>query len=297
MLRALNPRRLDVLRAIKSGVVTIPDVFTAWQSGSGDELPTVESFKPLDHETWSNGADCSEAQRRNHRQAFRSLLDGEPKGATVADVPRLLRAYKGRAGGRVMFNRVKASVLAYLRDELGRRHALYEAVQDIAGYTEKPAPGVKMSPDEVRAVAKSLDGLGPMVWALALSGMRRGEYWGKWEVWQDRYRIFGTKTEAAVRDVPYLGPIVAPLCTYNPFRKKLKTVRPDVSPHDFRHTYMHWMDEAGISRIRRKLYLGHASGDVSDIYDRHEITGFLVTDAARLREYIGDIPTPLRKVG
>lgn len=304
MLRALYPRRIDVLKAIKPGVVSIPEVYTAWQTGDGDALPTVESFKRLTGKDeaegvygWAKSADVSEAQRRNHRQAFKGLLAGEPEGATVADLPALLRRYKGRAGGHVMFNRVKASVLAYLRDTLGRRHDLYEKVADIAGFKEAPAAGIKLTADQVRKLATDLGNLGPMVWALALSGMRRGEYWGTWEELADRYHIHGTKTDGSDRDIPYLGKISRPLVGYQAFRRHLQKAHPGLTPHDFRHTYMHWMEEAGISRIRRKLYLGHRTSDVTEIYERHELTGFLQGDAARLLEYIGDVPALLRMVG
>jgi integrase len=70
-----------------------------------------------------------------------------------------------------------------------------------------------------------------------------------------------------------------------------------MTPHDFRHTYMHWMEQAGISRIRRRMYLGHSSGDVSAIYERHEVEGFLKSDADLMRVFIGEIPTGLRLVG
>jgi integrase len=136
-----------------------------------------------------------------------------------------------------------------------------------------------------------------MAWALVLSGMRRGEYWGTWEVLPDRYRIAGTKTKGSVREVPYLGPLVKPLVQYQAFRVALSKVRPGMTPHDFRHTYMHWMELAGISRTRRKLYLGHGTGDVSAIYERHEVDGFLKSDADLMRAFIGDIPTGLRLVG
>jgi hypothetical protein len=290
--------RLDVLKAIRAKAVSIREVWAVWQSGDRRKLPTIESVKNLDatSATWIKAADCSDAHRQNHRKAFAVLLKGEPAGATLVDLPALLKAYKGRAKGHVMFNRVRATVLAFLRDQLGRRHRLYEECMDLAAWQEHAEPGVKLSVDELRGVAERLGGHGGMAWAMVLSGMRRGEYWGKWDVQEDRYRIFGTKSRASIREVPNLGPLIRPMLGYQAFRVKLGKARPGMTPHDFRHTYMHWMELSGISRIRRKMYLGHRTGDVTAIYERHEVDGFLKSDARLMLDFIGPVPAGIRLV-
>ena len=35
------------------------------------------------------------------------------------------------------------------------------------------------------------------------------------------------------------------------------------------------------------MYMGHAIGDVTELYERHELDAHLVRDAAKLREWIG----------
>lgn len=292
--------RLDVLKAIKANVVTVREVYAAFKYGDRRKLPTIESVKGLveTSDAWVTRVRCSDEHRKNHRKAFSAILKGEPAGSTLADIPTLLKAYKGRAGGLVMFNRVRASILAFLRDTLGRRHRLYEECMDVAAWTEDAAPGIKLTVAEMRDVADRLKHLGPMAWALVLSGMRRTEYWFRpWEVLPDRYRIPGTKTKASVRDVPNLGPLMKPMVAYQAFRVALGKARPGMTPHDFRHTYMHWLELAGVSRIRRKMYLGHRTGDVTAIYERHEVDGFLKSDAALMLHHIGDVPSGLRLVG
>lgn len=299
MLVALYERdRLDVLQAIASGAVSLAQVWTVWEHGDRRRLPTAESMRPLREtwETWAKGA-ASEAHRRNHRQALALLLKGERPGATVADLPPLLKAYRRRAGGPVMFNRVRASVLAFLRDEVGRRHRLYEEVGDVAAHPERAAPGIKLTVAEMRMMGEGLGAYGPMAWSLVLTGMRRGEYWGRWDVLEDRVRIHGTKTAGSVRDVPRVGQLVRPYVGYQAFRRALQRVRAGFTPHDFRHTYMHWLDEAGVSRIRRRLYLGHGVGDVSGLYEAPELGRFLAGDARLLADYVGAIPAPVRLVG
>ena len=292
--------RVDVLKAIRLRVVTLAEVWAIWRLGQHARLPTVESIKPLEPTvfTWADRADCSEGQRRNHRQSFRNLLAGEPAGATMADLPILVRSYKGRARGKVAFNRCRATVQSFLRDTLGRRHPLYAEVADIPLYTVKAAPGVKQSVEEVRALAAALGAWSGMAWSLVLSGMRRGEYWGLWEVLPDRYRIFGTKTAASRRDVPNLGTLVRPLVGYQAFRRRLSRVTGgEVTSHDFRHTYTHWMELARVPRSRRKLYLGHGARDVQDIYELHELDRFLAEDRERMLGLVGPVPLPLRLVG
>ena len=46
------------------------------------------------------------------------------------------------------------------------------------------------------------------------------------------------------------------------------------------------MEEAGITRIRRRMYLGHGDADVTDKYERVEVERFLRDDAEALRTYI-----------
>jgi hypothetical protein len=46
------------------------------------------------------------------------------------------------------------------------------------------------------------------------------------------------------------------------------------------------MEAAGIPRTRRQLYLGHGAKDMTDLYERHEVDAFLLSDGAKLRDWI-----------
>jgi hypothetical protein len=52
------------------------------------------------------------------------------------------------------------------------------------------------------------------------------------------------------------------------------------------------MEEAGIPRTRRRLYLGHGAKDVTDLYEVHDVTAYLAEDAARLGRYLDESVTP-----
>ena len=47
------------------------------------------------------------------------------------------------------------------------------------------------------------------------------------------------------------------------------------------------MEEAGIPRARRRLYMGHGARDVTDLYEVHRVTSFLREDTARLADCLG----------
>jgi hypothetical protein len=48
------------------------------------------------------------------------------------------------------------------------------------------------------------------------------------------------------------------------------------------------MEQAGIPRTRRRLYLGHGVRSVTDLYERHQVDAFLADDAAKLRAFLGE---------
>jgi hypothetical protein len=43
----------------------------------------------------------------------------------------------------------------------------------------------------------------------------------------------------------------------------------------------------GIARTRGRLYLGHGTRDVTDLYEAHEVSAFLVEDAEKLTAFSG----------
>ena len=57
------------------------------------------------------------------------------------------------------------------------------------------------------------------------------------------------------------------------------------------------MELAGVPRIRRKLYLRHStSHDISELYEAHDVQGFLVGDARLLHDFIGEEPAKVLRV-
>ena len=122
---------------------------------------------------------------------------------------------------------------------------------------------------------------------MALTGMGPNKLWGNWTMYTDHIHIRGTKREGRKRDIPRVCPIADPERKYRAFLVALNEASGGkVQPYDLRRTFAHWMEMAGISRVRRKIYLGHRVGDVTALSERHELERLWLEDGERLRAYL-----------
>jgi integrase len=294
--------RVDILRAVARGTLSPLEVWARFRVQDLASLPTVETIKTLKDamEEWLEDEDTSDWNRAGRRYAIRAILRHAKADATVADLPAALRDYKKKARGTpAMFNRTRAAALAFLRDTLGRSAPLYGAVMDLATLKEAKAPPNPQTVAQMVALTAKLDGdAAAIAWGMAMSGMGPGEMWGAWTELADRIHIKGTKRSGRVRDVPRIGAIAKPTISETVFRKRLKVASDGaITPYDLRHTFSQWMQEAGIPRARRKVYMGHGRTDVTDLYERGEVTRYLLEDAAALRKVVGSAaPTRLVKL-
>jgi integrase len=155
--------------------------------------------------------------------------------------------------------------------------------------TETPRRGNPLTVKRAGELAAALGGHGPALWALCLTGMRRGEYWGKWEVMGDRVLIHGTKTAGSERFVPLIRPITAAPTTYWGFAQALRKLTGGfVRVHDLRKTFGSWCDNAGVSKARTRLYLGHGRRDISDLYTESDVRDFLSADVEKLQAFLAE---------
>lgn len=104
----------------------------------------------------------------------------------------------------------------------------------------------------------------------------------------DYIDVYGTKREGRVRSVPLIQSPAVPTWKHprtfeNAFRERTSAF----TPYDLRRTYSNWLEAAGIPRTRRRMYMGHGARDVTDLYEQHEVTAFLVEDGAKLRAFLG----------
>jgi hypothetical protein len=288
---------------------TIFDLYTAYLAGKlGDLTPSFE-----DHELetlkdeWLGEFQASQSHKNTLRGCFKRLVAGLKYKPKVSDLPALLEAYRTKCLGKGTpreFNYTKMGCLALLRDKLGKRHPLRNAVADIVGMPEAKRGVLGMGAEDARAKRRLLLEAGEteaagIWWSMVCTGMGPTELWGDaledpmkaWKELADRILINGTKRPGRCwgsegREVPNLTAITRPTMTKDHFGKVLKRVAA-AAPRQARKTFACMMEDAEIPRTRRRMYLGHGAKDVTDRYERREITAFLAEDRARLLKQLG----------
>jgi integrase len=247
---------------------------------------------------WVKGRDISPEYRQNIGSTFKALLSlsAEP---TIGDLPALVRQYRDvckAKGASVMFARSRAIVQGFIRDTLGRQHALYLSVAAIPTLNSGACP--KRRAQRPEALAELLSRLPEphraMAWSMAVTGMGPKEYWGSWErrTTPAAIHINGTKRQSRVRDVP-LWVDWLPMV---PVRSRSRFVAvwrahlgAELGIYDLRRSFAVWMEDAGIPRSRQRLFMGHAVGDITGLYQTRELLSWLPEDAQRLHLFAGQV--------
>lgn len=299
MLTALfDDGKLDVLRAIRDGDISMMETYEAYQRHALDRLPTGGTAKLLRaaFDAWVNQlqvpSDCSADHIRSLGCSAKEFTKAKKK-ATVAELPAVLERMRNTVGLQYprTFNLARAHALAFVRSTLKRSHPLWSAV---AAVELRKVPATKqrrpLTVVQMRGFfpAPATDPVDAIAWSMATTGMHQKELWGEWENQGTHIRVVGTKREGRVRDIPLVMAPVVPSMHRRTFEDKLRerTSRAIV-PYDLRRTYANWMESAGIPRTRRRMYLGHGASDVTDLYEQHEVAAYLLEDRAKLRAHIG----------
>lgn len=304
MLRRLTrERRWDLLQLLQQRHVKPLELYDALGRGTVGELPTAEDVRPL--KTVVDRAlpelDVADSTRAGYQGAFDRLLE-EHARATLVDLPALLRRQRTAAlasGKRVAYNRFRAACFSLLRQVLRPDHPILREARAVTALEEDPRAGNPQTPKELRQLVTALGDLGPIAWALALTGMRQDEYFaGRWQVLaNDRVHVQGTKSKGSRRLVPLIYPIAPASVGYKPFLSALREVsKGSVQPHDLRKTFSRWGEDAGVPGWRVELYMGHSLAGKLDALYRLPLdpTAILHEDAARYRTHLGDKPPEQR---
>lgn len=308
MVTALNETgRSDLLKMIRDGELKPLAVYEAFRVNELHRLPTGAELRPLKAtlETWLESVECSDKQKAAHKTMVNKVTE---RGAgTVSDLTGrlvLVGVDCRKAKTPAQFNRVRASTLAFVRDTLKRSHRLYGEIRDIPLMKEKKSPERHvLTWTEVQEIAKKMADPRDRaaVYGMALTGMGPKEWYvDGWKLGDDRITIYGAKRKSRIRVVPALrtSHLASPFPESDVqvererrrFGERLLGLA-GIRPYDLRRTYANWLESAGVPRTRRKAYLGHAGGDVTSIYERHEVEQFLVADAKKIEAYLAKRPT------
>lgn len=311
MIRALaGSTHSEYVRAIRDLQMTPLEVYDLYRIHGADKMPTMDAIKGLGAalDAWIKDAECGERHRASHRTMRKRIMEKAKPDAAVADLPALLEGVRTRYKTHrkhAAFNRIRASALSFARDTLRRSHPIYGELIEVPVLKErKLRENNPQTPDQITALVAKLttEADRAAVWGMALTGMGPGEWYGRWKLLDDRIHIDGTKREARVRDVPRVmverfsvgGVAVKPPKTVTvewPIRQFSEALKAasggQVQPYDLRRTYATWMENSGIVRTRRRQYMGHSTGDVTERYERSVVAAYLAEDAERLTNWIG----------
>jgi hypothetical protein len=308
MITTLNETgRDDILRAVREGELTPLSVYAAFRVNELHRLPLGKELLPLkDAMTkWNEASEVGDQRKAANKSGIKRLAE---KASTVGNLPDALLAVRVdliKEKHPAHFNRIRATCLAFIRDTLKRSHHLYGEIMDVPLLKERKAP--KKQPQtwaQLVAHAEKMNAVNPRfrvaLWAMALCGMGPKEYWiDGYEVLTDRVSVGGVKRPGRQRAVPALRTDYftrkVPSATVGAEREmrvfgETLLEKCGIHPYDLRRSYANWMEAAGIPRTRRRLYMGHAKKDTTDIYEEHEVTAFLADDAKRLEAYLGGSP-------
>lgn len=283
--------RVDLLKALRDRTLTVPDLFATFgRTKEKGSLPGEGAVAPLaaSFEKWLKGLDRSASHVATYRSAMRQL---GPKKAIVAELPELLAAYRVKAaaaGHAQMFRQARAACMAFLKR---RDRALYNQVHDI-----EPLPIGESAPGHPQTVAQALvirAGLpapwGDYWWTMCLTGMGPREFFvTPWDVEDAWVAIHGTKRASRDRRVPLLKgeTYTRPQHggTWKQYRESLAAF--GAQPYDARRTFATWCEDAEIPERRISIYLGHARQNITQLYTRRELDGFLKADGALLTAWL-----------
>lgn len=294
-----NPPRLDVLRAIQEGRLRPLEVYEMQLAGDLSTIPGGNGLEVL-RDVWTAWVeDTPHPKTKTARRLALPVLEGYCASTLplVAHLPKAVRQYRAacaRAETPAAFNRVRATVLAFIRDYIGLTDVLHVEVSGIQRLEEvkhkRPAPTLAT----VLQVRELLEPeVGAMWWSMVRTGMGLEEYWGRWEAGPVTVAIHGTKRRSRDRIIPRVGQITPPAMHRKTFELRLKAFTTtnaqglDVEPYDARRAFAHVLELAGIPMTRRKQYMGHSvKGDVTEGYTATALAPFIPEDAAAMARVI-----------
>lgn len=293
--------RIAVLQALFDDVYGFAFAYEKYTSGELDRMPSAATMLPL-HDAWEKWTVALQAKTgeerqsdehlKAHRHALTRLAERGQAQATVADLPTLLERLKHDYARKARtFNKTRASVQAFLRDLKGegRRGALYNACADVRVLKNKRtrAPKPQSVAQMAAAAAVLSDDVMACLWSMASTGMLPKEYWfDGWEIALGSIHVIGQKRDARDRHIPNLNRCIEPAVSDRHVARALLDAAVGFQMKDMRNTFATWMENAGVPRTRRRMYLGHGAKDVTDLYEQAEIAQFLREDGDRLRAWV-----------
>ena len=277
----------ELLRDIREGRITLREVWAIYRTGNWQRLPSAQHALPFERTYKQWFATKPPAYARFARWVQNAVT---PAPATLAELRAALLHYRAdcdAANRGAMFNRVLATIRAFLRDTVTTDHALYYNVASVEGLPEPvKRPKHPQNPERAMAIRGTLGGeIGEAWWALCCTGMLPDEFFsGKWAVEDGRVHVKGTKREARDRYVPLLTELRLSTMTKQQFERALRESGLGVRPKDGRDSFALWCDLAGIPQGWKRALMGHRAENVTQEYGWQESERILNDAETKLRD-------------
>jgi len=286
---------IETVRLVLDDKIPLRAAFDAWSAGQAHTLPTMQGLRPLvaTMKAWAKkppeAVSDSETDNRDRLIARIEEIDA---AACVADLPTIVKVIRRQLEGfGATFNRQRAAAMAFLRDDMGPRAALYLDLTEIPVRDEPPKYARHpCTVQEARVIARELGSKwGPVWWALCCHGLGPKEYWHDgWKPVQLGLEIFGQKWTARHRVVPLVVVPPAAPGTKAGFAEALERADLAVTPYDARRSYARWLDEIGAPDYLQDAFMGHGKNDMRSLYKWGDITAWLNEYGRKLRKHVGE---------
>lgn len=283
---------LDAVKLIRDRKLSLRQAYDAWSTGRAHTLPSIQAARPLREamERWADNPPLP-VSGATYDQRIRTLEMFDPL-AQINDAPERLRELRVKLVTHgATFNRARAAMMAFVRDDLGRHHPIYAAVAAV-----EPLPEPKVHDRHPCTVQEAKDireqlgpKWGPIWWALCCHGMGPREYWiDGWTVKGLALEIHGHKRAARERTVPLVFEPPVPIGTMAGFAEALERLGAGVTPYDARRSYARWLDELRLPNYQHDALMGHGPKDMRSLYSSGDITAWMEELGAQLRQKLGD---------
>lgn len=281
----------DYLVRLRKREITPLQLWAAYQTQTLGAIPTPDLTQPLKAamEAWIATSPTGKHNKAGRQNAVDILAALAPK-AEVVEIAEVLAKYQQSAKPS-MFNHVKTHCQRFVALTFGKEHRLYTALLRVERLKVQRKRKRGLTKEEALAVFAFLpEPYRTFFRHLCYTGMRPAEYLGgDWEVRQDRIEVHGTKTAGSERIIPLVVGVTRVERVSLPMLRHHLNKWPEgkLEPYTARRTFDHAMEEAGIPRSRRLMYMGHQGKDITDLYERPHLTAYLREDGEKLRGFWG----------
>lgn len=318
MIKDLDSQR-DLVRLglIKDGRVSLLDAFEDYKKGRLHFIE-ADANTPLigEYTKWIEKSSASAMTKRNRHGILRRLqtldiVDSRTLIRDLPDVVRRLRAWYQGEGKAEMFNQARTNILVFCRHHLGYDDdsIIMKRVTQIGRIklkSKRPHHPFTTLHDLLELMARINSKRGgnddpknptdyrPWLFFLAVTGLRPTEFFGgKWErdSVTSHLRVHGVKTANASRLIPHVTWLTPQSRSPHGIHQRLEALDPPtpVRVRDLRRTASLWFEASGIPRSRLTYYLGHATRDVTSLYQqRIPSKQELDEDAAKITKWLDE---------